>query len=97
MVLFLFDRQFSLMWSNPLNSSTCHKGSCLWVTRARVWVLKNENLSTLLLLLIRDLRSFEIQFESAVPIRFKSHGQIRKFLNRSCLPIARRSQAINGT
>jgi len=53
------------------------------------------------LLLIRDLRSFEIRFkfESAVPIRFESDGLIRKFSNRPCLPIARRSQTtqtING-
>jgi len=30
-------------------------------------------------------------FESVV-LRFESHGPIRKFSNRSCLPIARRSQ-----
>ena len=52
--------------------------------------------------LIRDLRSFEIrfEFESAVPIRFESDGPIRKFSNRPCVPIARRSQTtqtINGT
>jgi len=43
---------------------------------------------------IRDLRSFEIrfEFESTVLIRFESGGPIRKFLNRPCLSIARRSQ-----
>jgi len=48
----------------------------------------------------RDLQSFEIRFESAVPIRFESHGPIWKVSNLPCLPIARRSQTtqtINGT
>ena len=49
----------------------------------------------------RDLRSFEIRFgfELAVPNRLESDGPIRKFSNRPCLPIARRSQTtrtING-
>jgi len=37
------------------------------------------------LVFIRDLRSFEIRFEWAVPIRFESDEPIRKFSNRPCL------------
>ena len=39
------------------------------------------------------------RFEPAILIRFESDGPIQKFLNRPCLPIARRSQTtqtING-
>jgi len=48
----------------------------------------------------RDLRSFEIRFELALPIQFESDGLIQKFWNRPCLPIAHRgqtTQTINGT
>ena len=51
----------------------------------------------------RDLRSFGIrfEFESAVPIRFDSDGQIRKFSNLPCLLVVVRRlkplTALSGT